>query len=178
MTPMLRHLNWSLLVLLALVALLPVCGNAATASNAPAASKAKAKAATPGTAPTNAAPAEAAIPKSHFAAVPETGGGKDPFFPASTRFQPRQTTVGPSNKVVVVVEPDVRINGFSGNASLPLVIINNVTFGIGDERLVKAENLAGNVRLRVRCLEIQIDDQMAIVEVNGTRRELRFLKKK
>lgn len=124
---------------------------------------------------TNSPPVEMPIPKSQFSAS-ESTRGKDPFFPASARFQPpvAVATNASSSKVIPLPEPEVKLGGFSGSASEPLVIINNVTFGVGDEQMV----ISGNSRLRVRCLEIDAAEQMAVIEVNGKRRELRFRPKK
>lgn len=119
---------------------------------------------------TNAIPVELPIPKSHFA-MPGEGGGKDPFYPTSARFQPREHA---TNTNVVAAPPMVRINGFSGTPAQPLVIINNATFGIGDEMSIPTQ--AG--RVKVRCIEIRTQDESALVEVNGVRRELQFRSKK
>lgn len=115
------------------------------------------------------APVEITIPKSHFASQLE--GGKDPFYPTSARFEPKPppSKPGGGGKVVPVV-PDLKINGFSGNASRPLAIINNVTFGVGDEQAVTSS--AG--RTQVRCIEIRTEDQAVVIEINGQRRELKF----
>lgn len=149
-------------------------GALAAVTAAPAASPktaaATTKTNTPAAKTAQAAAPDAAIPMSHFAPLQE--GGKDPFYPNSGRLQ-FTPTVTPSNKVAVVVA-DVRINGFSGNAARPLVIINNVTFGEGDEQMV----VVTNGRARVRCLGIRMPEQAATVEVNGERRELRFLERK
>ena len=143
----------------------------AATSNTPALTKTNAPAAK-GTA-TNAPPVEIPIPISHFAMPSEKGSGKDPFYPDSTRFQPAVPTQSKAGKPVVVVA-EVKINGFSGTPEKPFVILNNVTFGTGDEQKVPV----GNSRLNVRCLEIRVADQIAIIEVNGERRELRFLNRK
>jgi hypothetical protein len=120
-------------------------------------------------APTTA-PAELVVPRSHFGSVLD--GGKDPFYPGSARFQ-RVIPVTPTNQVATVA-PEVQINGFSGNAARPLVIINNVTFGEGDEQMVTTA--AG--RAQVRCLEIRSQEQTVRIEINGQRRELKFLDRK
>jgi hypothetical protein len=54
------------------------------------------------------------------------------------------------------------------------VIINNVTFGEGDEQMVTTA--AG--RAQVRCLEIRSQEQTVRIEINGQRRELKFLDRK
>jgi hypothetical protein len=117
-----------------------------------------------------AAPAELVVPRSHFGSVLD--GGKDPFYPGSTRFQ-RVIPVAPTNPVPVVTL-EVQINGFSGTAARPLVIINSVTFGEGDQQMVTTT--AG--RAEVRCLEIRSQEQTILIEINGQRRELKFPNRK
>jgi hypothetical protein len=136
----------------------------AAASSTPSGAKTNAPAAASG------ASVEITIPKSRFA--PSTEGGKDPFFPNSARLE-RKIPATQTNKVVAVV-PELRINGFSGNAARPLVIINNLTFGVGDEQMVTTA--AG--RAQVRCVEIRTEDQAVVIEMNGQRRELKFLDRK
>jgi len=116
------------------------------------------------------APAEMPITRSHFGSLLENG--KDPFYPNSVRIQ-RKPEVAQTNQVVAVA-PEVRINGFSGNTARPLVIINNITFGEGDEQTVKTA--AGSAQ--VRCLEIRMQDQAVEIEINGQRREIKFLGRK
>lgn len=124
----------------------------------------------PDTSHAHRAPDILVIPKSQFGALPQSG--KDPFYPDSARHQ-RKVSLTQTNQMVAVA-PEVRIHGFSDNASRPLVIINNVTFGEGDEQMVTT--IAG--RARVRCLEIRTQDQAVEIEINGQRRELKFLDRK
>ena len=60
------------------------------------------------------------------------------------------------------------IRGKSGAADRPLVIINDVTFAVGDERDV----ITPQGRIRIRCLQIVGD--LAVIEANGQHHELRF----
>ena len=115
-------------------------------------------------------PAEIPIPKSRFQS--DLAGGKDPFYPGSARLQAK-VPVARTNQVAAVV-PEVKINGFSGNAARPLVIINNLTFGEGDEQMVTTA--AG--RAKVRCLAIRMEDQVVEIEINGLRRVLNFQERK
>jgi hypothetical protein len=121
---------------------------------------------------TNAAPLVVEIPKSTFASSTDSGG-KDPFFPDTLRFQRVADSGNRTNKVAVAA-PEIKVNGFTGNPAQPLVILNNVTFGIGDETTVPTP--AG--RVRVRCVEIRVAEQIAVVEINGVRRELKFAPRK
>jgi hypothetical protein len=73
-----------------------------------------------------------------------------------------------TNAPVVSVFVDLRLSGVSGTPEHRLAIINNRTFETGEE----AEVSTGTGRVRIRCLEIRAD--VAIVMVNGERREVRF----
>lgn len=116
---------------------------------------------------TNAAPAEAPIPASVFV-IPKSppGDGVDPFYPQSVRLA--KTTVStdtnrPPERAELVIK------GFSGKP-VPQVIINNGNFAVNDERDVQTPQ----GRVRIRCLEIRLEDKVAIILVNGERRELFF----
>ena len=60
------------------------------------------------------------------------------------------------------------IRGKSGASDHPLVIINDVTFAVGDERDV----ITPQGRIHIRCLQIVGD--LAVIEANGQHHELRF----
>ena len=119
------------------------------------------------TATTNAAPVEAPIPQSVFIVPRSKGDGVDPFYPHSTRLELVAPTSS-TNKTQVVGE--LVIKGFSGTPAQPLVIINDRTFGVDDEK----EVVTPQGRVGVRCIEIRLKDEATIVEVNGERHELRF----
>lgn len=117
---------------------------------------------------TNTPPAEAPIPLSRFA-MPTDGGGKDPFFPLSERLRVvRASVTNPTSAPPVVIE--FFIKGFSGTAAFPLVIINDKTFAVDDEK----EIVTPQGRIRVRCVEIRLNEEIAVIEARGERRELRF----
>lgn len=88
--------------------------------------------------------------------------GCDPFFPTSTRpylaFAPK--------RVVDVTE--LQIKGFSEIAGHRYVIINNHTFGEGDE----GDVITSGGRAHLHCLSVGIDT--VVVESNGVRHLLRF----
>lgn len=134
----------------------------------PKASSAKDSASTPVTSPL--APDTLHVPKSSFGLG--RASGKDPFYPNSARLQEKLPVT--TNPVAAAVVPEVRINGFSGNAARPLVILNNLTFGEGDEQQVTTA--AG--RTRVRCIAIRMAEQAVDIEINGQRRELKFQDRK
>jgi len=120
---------------------------------------------------TNAAPVEAQIPQSVFELPTPSKQLKDPFFPRSTRIV-FTAPVLVSTKVPPIVPVDLKINGTSGSEDRPLVIINNVTFAVGDNR----EVTSGGRRVSLQCLEIDLSAGKATVEVSGNRRVLFFQK--
>lgn len=89
--------------------------------------------------------------------------GRDPFYPESLR--PYASAAVATN--VVAVDTLV-IRGFSGTSDDRTVIINNHSFGVGDEGDVTTP--AGRVHLR--CLAIKANS--VVVEANHQRRELTF----
>lgn len=123
----------------------------------------------PTLAATESAPALPAIPRSEFKIPTAPAEGRDPFFPASTRIYDlnKGPTPAPTPKPAPVV--DLVLNGVSGSADRSLAVINNVNFGVGDS----LEVVSGKERLRVVCLEINVQAGTAVVEVNGVRRILR-----
>ena len=149
--------------LLAAVLLSGAVVRAAT-SNGPAA-KTGTNAAT-GKATTNAAPVEIPIPASVFIIPKARGEGVDPFFP-TTRPQIANTNTS-TNKSSERAE--LVIKGISGTLASPQVIINDRTFRVGDAQEVTTPQ----GRIHVRCLEIRLKDEAAVLEVNSERRELRF----
>jgi hypothetical protein len=116
----------------------------------------------------SAAPAAIEIPQSVFDVPSNEKEGKDPFFPRSRRPYAVASVPVVTNRVPVL--SDLRINGTSGSEERPLVIINNVTFGVGDT----GEVIAGNRRVKVRCLEIDLSAGTATVQAGDERRILRF----
>jgi hypothetical protein len=129
---------------------------------------------------TNAAPAAAVIPQSVFVHPTNQKEGKDPFFPRSTRPYASAVVAIPTNPPPSI--SDLKISGTSGSDERPFVIINNVTFGVGDTN----EVISGTSRITVHCLEINRvagtqgspggSEVTATVEVIGERgrRVLRF----
>lgn len=87
--------------------------------------------------------------------------GRDPFYPESIRPYANATAH-------VVPITTLTIRGFSGTPENRMVIINNHTFGVGDE----GDVLTSGGRVHVRCLEINADS--VVIEANNQRRELSF----
>jgi len=105
-----------------------------------------------------------AIPRSVFNQPVSPKDGRDPFFPSSMRLFasaviPKASTTDLNSLV---------IRGKSGAMDHPLVIINDVTFAVGDERDV----ITPQGRIRIRCLQIVGD--LAVIEANGQHHQLRF----
>lgn len=107
------------------------------------------------------------VPRSVFVIPKNPSEGCDPFFPTSTRPYEIQTT-----KTHVVADvTSLVLKGISGPLNNRLAIINNQTFGVGDEGDVVTP--AG--RLHIRCLEI--NDDSVVVESGGQRHELKYQNK-
>jgi hypothetical protein len=104
------------------------------------------------------------IPLSVFTQPTSPKEGRDPFFPSSTRlFASSVIPKSKSNDLSSLV-----IRGKSGSSDHPLVIINDVTFAVGDERDV----ITPQGRVRIHCLQIVGD--LAVIEANGQHHDLRF----
>lgn len=113
--------------------------------------------------PLAAAPADTNAPqKSVFILPTNPSEGRDPFFPASVR--PYQD-FAPKHVVNLTV---LQIRGFSEIAGHRYVIINNHTFGEGDE----GDVITTGGRVHLRCLSIGANTVM--VESNGSHHLLRF----
>jgi hypothetical protein len=116
---------------------------------------------------TNAVPAEPEPPKSIFVIPSTTREGRDPFFPQSSRLHKSPAvTAGTTNPPPSVV--DLQLKGISGVGNRRLAIINNRTFGMGEEGEVSSN--VGVVR--ITCQEIK-DDSVRVL-LNGQERILRL----
>ena len=110
--------------------------------------------------------AEQEVPRAVFVVPTSPKDGRDPFFPNSTLTFPNPVTK--TNPTIAAAPPRMGLMGISGTRERPLAIINNKTFGKGEEQ----EIASGNAKLRVRCIDIKEDS--VIIEVNGERQELRM----
>jgi hypothetical protein len=88
--------------------------------------------------------------------------GRDPFFPESSR--PYESAIATHVAEVTTLV----IKGFSGTPGNRMVIINNHTFGVGDE----GDVLTSSGRVHIRCLDINPNG--VVIEANSQRRELSF----
>ncbi|HTI97697.1 MAG TPA: hypothetical protein VL527_02250 [Dongiaceae bacterium] len=120
------------------------------------------------TAATTNAPAPAAPIKSVF--DDKLPGGKDPFFPTSSR-RVEKTASGkdevPSPPPLTV---SLSLRGFSGTALNRLAIINDHTFAAGEEREVATPS----GRMVIRCVEIRENSVIVSVGSSGQRVELKL----
>jgi hypothetical protein len=115
------------------------------------------------TLPLAAAPADTNTPpKSVFILPTNPNEGRDPFYPNSLR--PYQD-FAPKRAVDLTA---LRIKGFSEIAGHRYVIINNHTFGEGDE----GDVITPGGRVHIRVLSLGTDT--VLVESNGSRHLLRF----
>jgi hypothetical protein len=101
-------------------------------------------------------------PRSVFTLPSNPSEGRDPFFPDSARLSGKATAAKPR----VADASALVVNGFSGPLDHRLVIINNNTFGAGDE----GDVVTSTGRLHLHCLEVKTNS--VVVEVGGQRREL------
>ncbi len=122
---------------------------------------------------TNAAPAQLEIPKSIYIVPTRAKEGRDPFFPNSTReYTTADGKSARSAKTAATADALLDLKGFSARPGFRLAIINDHSFGVGEEGEVNTP--AG--RIRIRCVAIK--DDSVVVEIGGERRELQFRLKK
>ena len=119
----------------------------------------------------NLSKAEPVVPKSIF--VDDVKGGRDPFFPNSTRrleMLPRiataSTNAAPAPSVLF---DQLFLKGISGTKGEPLAIINSSTIGLGEVAEIKC---SGRV-VKVRCREIR--ERSVLIELVGSH-EIKELK--
>lgn len=125
-----------------------------------------AKPASDKTASDKTAPAKPAPVLSVFVMPAGVREGRDPFYPESTRpyegTAPAAVAVDPAEATVL------KVPGYSFSNGKRMVIINNHTFGIGED----GDVMTTSGRVHIRCLDIRNDS--TTVEVNGRRRELKI----
>jgi len=114
------------------------------------------------------------IPQSVFLASSTTQAISDPFFPNSTRIAAAVTTTAKFTNAPAVVASDLVLKAIFGTPDRPLATINNSTFGVGEEQDVATPR----GRVRVRCVEIKLQDETVIIEAAGHQRALRFSRRK
>jgi hypothetical protein len=116
--------------------------------------------------PKPAAPVKPAPAHSVFTMPSSMREGRDPFFPESPR---------PYEDAVAAKRPleanTFLVKGRSFEHGHAMVIINNHTFAVGDE----GDVLTTTGRVHIRLAEIHGD--IAVIEVNGSHRELNIANK-
>jgi hypothetical protein len=95
------------------------------------------------------------VPRSVFSQPTNASEGRDPFYPESSRTGGAQnaSAANTSTNAVAAKTPDVtdlKVHGISGAPGHLLAIINNHTFGAGDE----GEVLTDSGRVLLHCIEV------------------------
>jgi hypothetical protein len=101
--------------------------------------------------------------RSTFVMPSNPGEGHDPFFPDSLR--PYESAVVTNHTAEIT---SLSFKGISGPPGNRLVIINNHTFGAGDE----GDVTTSQGRIHIRCVEIKADS--VVVESGGQRVVLNY----
>ena len=109
-------------------------------------------------------PAPEVVTRSTFAMPANPKEGRDPFFPNSTR----PYEIVSSAKAHTADISSLALKGISGPPDRRLAIINNHTFGVGDEENITTPQGP----IHIRCLEIKTDS--VVIECNGQRHELNY----
>ncbi len=98
--------------------------------------------------------------------------GKDPFFPNSSRREPRlavtNNSVTPPVSTAQAVFAQLSLKAIVGPPSRRLATINRTTMEAGEE--VDVRHAGG--KTRVKCLEVRSNS--VLIEINGERHELTF----
>jgi hypothetical protein len=118
----------------------------------------------PPPAPPVAKPAalEVVVVRSVFVLPANPKEGRDPFFPNSSRPYEEITSKNPvASDITSLV-----LRGISGPPDHRLAIINNHSFGTGDE----GDVITPHGRIHIRCVEIK--DASVVVEAGGQHHEL------
>jgi hypothetical protein len=105
------------------------------------------------------------VSRSVFVLPKNRNEGRDPFFPTSTRLY---ESVASKNPPVGDLSSLV-LKGISGPPDHRLAIINNHTFGVGDE----GDVVTPHSRIHLRCIEIKA--KSVVVESGGQRHELSYM---
>ena len=116
--------------------------------------------------PAKPAAAKPAPVRSVFVMPASVRDGRDPFFPESAR--PYEDAVATKRAVDVT---SFTVKGLSVERGRAMVIINNHTFSVGDEGDVITTS--GRVHIRLAAIRTGV----AVIEVNGARRELSIANK-
>jgi hypothetical protein len=105
------------------------------------------------------------MPRSVFVIPTNRNEGRDPFFPNSSRPYEAVASKNPAVSDLSLLV----LKGISGPPDHRLAIINNHTFGVGDE----GDVLTSHSRIHLRCVEIKA--RSVVVESGGQRHELSYM---
>jgi len=109
-------------------------------------------------------PTNSIAPRSVFILPSNPKEGRDPFFPSSMRpYISAVPKAVPGGDITAL-----RLIGVSGAPGHRLVIINNHTFGVGDE----GEVITSQGRMHIRCVDITANS--VVIEADGRRAELHY----
>jgi hypothetical protein len=108
-----------------------------------------------------AQPPKLEIQQSVFAYPNNASEGRDPFFPDSTRVYASNPDAQARGPAVT----DLVVKAIMGTYQRPFAIINNHTFGPGDDEDVMTRS---GQRMSVHCVSINAKTGTMTVEVNGT----------
>lgn len=112
-------------------------------------------------------PAKTNVVRSVFTLPTNPQQGRDPFFPDSSRPYEAAAAAHPRvNDVSSLV-----LKGFSGKLPHRLVIINNYTFGVGDE----GDVITPAGRIHLRCIAIKTNS--VVIRVGNQEHELFYSNK-
>lgn len=115
--------------------------------------------------PAAAAPADTNVPVQSFFTLPSSPSeGRDPFYPNSMR--PYEDALSKVKRPADLTS--LEIKGFSNIGNQRYVIINNHTFGAGDE----GDVITPQGRIHIKCLNVGTDTVM--VESAGAQHLLKF----
>jgi hypothetical protein len=104
------------------------------------------------------------VTRSVFVLPANRNEGRDPFFPTSTRPYENIISKTPAGGDLTALV----LKGISGPPDHRLAIINNHTFGVGDE----GDIITPHGRIHLRCIEIKAN--LVVVESGGQRHELSY----
>lgn len=111
--------------------------------------------------------APAGSPKSTFVSDPgDSGFGKDPFYPKTTRFTRVAPKASEEPSPVSSFPEEVEIKGISFVAGKKLVIINYQTVAEGEDFSIRVNGKS----IKGRCT--QINEKSAALTINGETRDI------
>lgn len=106
-------------------------------------------------------------PRSTFVSDPgDSGFGKDPFYPKTTRFTRVAPKVNEEPSLATKFPEEIEIKGISFVAGKKLVIVNYQTVAEGEDFSVRVNGKL----IKGRC--VQINEKSAVLTINGETRDI------